>query len=137
MNFSQRYRFTNLVQKYAVNKQLWQRRLQEKEQGRVLAGAPKRQVEALVSDSLASDSPIRVVVSNPDAEIDKVDQLLRAMQQARRQIGERAEGLDAIAFKRFIHDKTQQVKAAMGCDKVQFSVSVEGGRVKFKAAKAD
>lgn len=132
LTFSQRYRFTNLVQKYAVNSQLWRRRLQEKEEGRVIGGAPKRQVEASVSDG-----PVRVVFSNPDTETDKVDQLLGAMQRARRQTGERAEGLDASTFKKFIRDKTQQIKATMACDRVQFSVSVEGGKVKFKATKAD
>ena len=43
LNFSQRFRFTNLVQKYAVNAQLWRRKLQEKEEGRVIGGAPRRQ----------------------------------------------------------------------------------------------
>ena len=132
LNFSQRFRFTNLVQKYAVNAQLLRRKLQEKEEGRVISGAPRRQVEAPVTDS-----SVRVVCSNPETETDKVDQLLRAMQEARKQVGERADGLDALAFQKFIRDKTKQIKDTLGCDKVQFSVSVEGGKVKFKATKAE
>ena len=133
LNFSQRFRFSALVQKYAVHNTLWRRKLQEKEEGRSLTGMqPKRPVEAP-----ASDGVVRVVCSDPDAEVEKVQALLRAMQEAKRQVGERAESLDAAAFQKFIRDKTKQIKDTLGCDKVQFSVSVEGGKVKFKATKAD
>jgi len=132
LNFSQRFRFSALVQKYAVNNQLWRRKLQEKEEGRSLTGAPRRPVEAL-----AGDGVVRVICSDPDVEPDKVEQLLRAMRDARKQVGERAEGLDAAAFQRFVRDKTKQIKDTLGCAKVQFSISVEGGKVKFKAAKAE
>ena len=56
LNFSQRFRFTNLVQKYAVNAQLWRRKLQEKEEGRSLTGPQKRPVEMP-----AEDGTVRVV----------------------------------------------------------------------------
>jgi hypothetical protein len=59
------------------------------------------------------------------------------MQDAKRRAGDRTGGLDAAAFQKFIQEKTQQIKDKLGCDKVQFSVSVEGGKVKFKATKAD
>jgi hypothetical protein len=131
LSFSQRFRFNTLAQKYAVNSQLWQRRLQEKEEGR-LHGGLKRQLEAP-----ESGSPVRVIFSNPDTETDNVERLLRAMQEARRLAGERDDGLDVIAFRKFIRDKTQQIKDTLDCDKVQFSVSVEGGKVKFKATKAE
>ena len=133
LNFNQRYRFTSLVQKYAVNNQLWRRRLQEKEEGRSLTGMPVRRP----AEAPASDGVVRVICSDPDAEADKVDGLLRAMREARRQVGESAESLDAVAFQRFIREKTKQIKDTLGCDKVQFSVFVEGGKVKFKAAKAE
>jgi hypothetical protein len=132
LNFSQRFRFSALVQKYAVNSQLWRRKLQEKEEGRSLTGVPRRPAGAPVSDGI-----VRVVCSDPEAEAEKVEQLLRAMRDAKRQIGERADGLDAATFQRFLREKTQQVKDTLGCDKVQFSVSIEGGKVKFKATKAD
>jgi hypothetical protein len=131
LSFSQRFRFNTLAQKYAINSQLWRRRLQEKEEGR-LHGGLKRQVEAP-----ESGSPVRVIFSNPDTETDKVEKLLRAMQEARRLAGERDDGLDVIAFRKFIRDKTRQIRDTLDCDKVQFSVSVEGGKVKFKAAKAE
>jgi hypothetical protein len=132
LNFSQRFRFSALVQKYAVNNQLWRRRLQEKEEGRSLTGGSRHPVEAPVSEGV-----VRVVCADPDAEPEKVDQLLRAMREARLQIGERADGLDAAAFRRFVQEKTRQVKETLSCNKVQFSISVEGGKVKFKATRAE
>jgi hypothetical protein len=132
LNFSQRFRFSALVQKYAVNNQLWRRRLQEKEEGRSMTGALRRPAEAPVGDGA-----VRVVCADPGAEPEKVDQLLRAMRDARQQIGEHPDGLDAAAFRRFVQEKTRQVKETLSCDKVQFSVSIEGGKVKFKATKAE
>ena len=132
LNFSQRYRFTSLAQKYAVHSNLWRRKLQEKEEGRSLTGPQKRTTEMTV-DYVG----VRVVCSDPDAESEKVSQLLRGMEKARRQVGEPAHTIDPAAFHKFIKAKTQQVKDSLGCEKVRFSVSVEGGKVKFKAAKAD
>jgi hypothetical protein len=80
---------------------------------------------------------VRVICSDPDAETEKVRQLLRAMQEAKRRVGESIDGLDAATFHKFIKNKTKQVKDTLGCNKVQFSVSIEGGKVKFKAAKAE
>jgi hypothetical protein len=131
-NISQRFRFTSLTQKYAVNSNLWRRKLQEKEEGRSVAGQQKRQVEAPVSDG-----SVRVICSDPDKEMEKIGQLLQAMKDARIKAGESVGNLDAEAFHRFIKEKTRQVKTALNCDRVQFSVSIEGGKVKFKATKAE
>jgi hypothetical protein len=132
LNFSQRFRFSALAQKYAVNSQLWKRKLQEKEEGRSLTGVPRRPAEARVSEGV-----VRVVCSEPEMEAEKVEQLLRAMRDAKQQVGERPDDIDPAAFQKFLKEKTRQVKRTLGCDRVQFSVSIEAGRVKFKATKAD
>ena len=131
-NISQRFRFTSLTQKYAINSNLWRRKLQEKEEGRSVAGQQRRTTEVPVSDGA-----VRVICSDPDTETDKVNQLLQAMKDARLKAGESIGNLDAVAFHRFIKEKTRQVKTALGCERVQFSVSIEGGKVKFKATKAE
>jgi len=130
LNFSQRFRFVNLAQKYAVNSNLWRRKLQEKEEGRGPSGPQKRSMEAPVVER-----GVRVVCSDPDVETEKVSQLLRGMEKARRLVGEPARRIDAAAFHKFIKAKTQQVKETLDCEKVQFSISVEGGKVKFKATR--
>ncbi len=132
LSFGQRFRFTSILQKYSVNRQLWQRKLQDKEEGRGQFAAQKRTGEAP-----ADDGSVRVVCSDPEGEKEKVDQLLQAMREARKQTGEKASGLDPAAFHKFIKDKTEQIKKTLSCDKVQFSVSIEDGKVKFKATKAE
>ena len=49
LNMSQRFRFSSLVQKFAVNNTLWRRKLQEKEEGRTI-GAPQKRASAKLKD---------------------------------------------------------------------------------------
>lgn len=132
LNFGQRFKFQSLQQKYAVNHELWRKKLKEKEEGRGRFGAQKVGEEAA-----SAEGGFRVVCSDPEKEKDKVDQLLKAMVDAKRQAGERVDNIDPMAFTKFVREKTRQIKESLGCDKVQFSVSVEEGKVKFKAVKAE
>ncbi len=131
LSFGQRFRFNSLAQKYAIQNELWRKKLKEKEEGRGRFATQKGGAAAAISES------IRVICSNPERETDKVDQLLRAMLEAKRQVGEPVDSIDPVAFSKFVREKTQQIKESLGCEKVQFSVSVEKGKVKFKAAKAE
>jgi hypothetical protein len=132
LNFGQRFRFASLAQKYAVNSNLWRRKLQEREEGRSLTGTARRSAELPVEDGT-----VRVICSDPDLEAEKVARLLQAMKEAKLKVGDSVNGLDAAAFHKFIKAKTKQIRETLGCEKVQFSVSVEDGKVKFKAAKAE
>ncbi len=131
LNFGQRYKLNGLAQKYVVESQLWKRRLMEKEEGRGQFAQQKRELEALMTNKT-----VRVVCSDPEREPEKVDQLREAMVSAKREVGEKAESIDPATFRKYIFHKTKQIKASLGCDKVQFSISIENGKVKFKAVKA-
>jgi hypothetical protein len=130
LNFSQRYKFTQLVQKYAVNNDLWRKKLKQKEEGTGRFGAPRQ-------EAAAAPGPVRIVCADPEKERDKVEQLLKAVVEAKRQVGEPVDNIDPVSFARFVSEKTKQVKDSLGCEKVQFSVSVEEGKVKFKAVKSE
>ena len=131
LNFGQRFKFNALIQKYAVYNDLWRKKLREKEEGRGQFATARGQG--------AGGAPvgIRIVCRDPEKEPDKVDQLLKAMVEAKRQVGERVDNIDPHAFSKFVREKTQQIKEALGCEKVLFSVSVEKGKVKFKAVKGE
>ena len=131
LNYGQRFRFNQLLQRYAVHHELWRKKLRNKEEGR--AASPRRHSQ----EELPRESPTRVVCSDPDQEQGQVDQLLQALLEARRRAGEQAEGIDPARFRKFLSEKTSQLKQSLGCQRVQFSVSVENGRVKFTAIKAD
>jgi len=130
LNFGQKFKFNALVHKYGVNNELWRRKLKEKEEGRGRFAQQSRLLERL-----SAGGPTQVVCSDPEREKEKVDLLLKAMVEARRQVGERVDNIDPLAFHKFVREKTKQIKESLGCDKVQFSVRVVDGKVKFKAAK--
>lgn len=131
MNLSQRFRFDALARKYAIHHELWTRRILEKEEGRGrYAGVKPRRAEFTL------DEGVRVAFSDPEKEQDSVDRLLQAIVEARRMVGERVDNIDPKGFQKYICEKTRQIQKSMGCRKVQFSVIVEDGKVKFKAAKA-
>jgi hypothetical protein len=132
LNFTQRFKFNALAQKYTVNNQLWRRKLQEKEEGRGQFTGQKRELA-----EVTTEGTIRIVCSNPETEPEKVDRLLQAFVEAKRRAGERVDNIDPTKFRKFVREKTDQLKTSLHCQKVQFLVSVEDGKVKFKALKAD
>lgn len=131
LNSAQRFRFNQLLQRYAVHNELWRKKLRDKEEGRT-ALPPRRPRQ-----KPARECSARVVCSDPDHEPGKVDRLLKALTEAKRRAGEGTEEIDPVRFQKFMRDKISQLKQTLGCDKVQFSVAVENGRVKFTAVKAD
>lgn len=128
LNVSQRFRFNNLSQRYAVHNDRWRKRLRHREEGREVA--PRRQpAEANFS--------AQIVCCDPDREQAQVDKLLDALVNAKQRVGERTDDLDPARFQKFVREKTRQLKQELGCDRVQFSVIIKGGRVRLTAVKAD
>lgn len=125
MNIGQRYRFTQLAQRYTVYSELWRKRLRETEEGRgrrEQAGGPS--------------SLFRMVASDPGAGGDKLNQLFDVWLEARRQTGEPAPQIDSEVFAGFVRSKADELKQRLGCENVEFRVIIEGGRVRLKAARA-
>ena len=132
LSFGQRFKFNQLVQKYAVHNDLWRKKLRDKEEGRGQFGKPRREVEAP-----PPERGVVVVCSDPEKETAKVEQLLRALVEAKKKVGETADHLDLVTFTKFVQAQTQRVRESLGCSNVQFSVSVEDGKVKFRATRSD
>jgi hypothetical protein len=131
LNFSQRFKLNTLAQKYAVQNALWKRRLIQKEEGRGSFGLQKRELKRLTDEET-----VRVVCSNPESEPDKVEEILNAIVSAQRKVGQKVENVNPARFRKYLCEKTSQVKESLGCARVQFSVSIEKGKVKFKATRA-
>ena len=118
LNFAQRFRYNSLVQKLSVYNDLWRQKLKGREEGQ-------------------GRFATRIICRDPSRESEKVDQLLKAMVDAKRKCGESIGNLDPLAFKKFIQDKTKQLQKSLGCKTVQYVVSVEEGKVKLKAIRGD
>lgn len=128
LSAGQRFRFNQLWQRYAVYNDLWRKKFRSREEGREL-GPRKRATEA--------PPATHIVFRDPDREQDKVERLLQALVEAKQFAGERTDDIDPAKFQKFVREKTRQLKQELGCDSVQFSVTVKEGRVRFTAVKAD
>jgi hypothetical protein len=140
MSYSQRFRYTNLAQTYAKYSEVWRKKLKEKEEGTSQRhfGAAARAIEA----ERAKHAPehgkgkalnFAMAFADPDREKQKVEQLYRKLIEARNAAGEAGGAPSFEDFGTFVRQKTRELKSKKGAKEVEYSVSVEDGRVKLKA----
>jgi len=92
------------------------------------AARAAEQAEEAIKDS---DSFV-LSFTDPEHEQDKVRRLYRKLVQARKEAGEKAAPPSLKDFERFVRQKTKDLKEKGGHE-VEYTVSIEGGRVKLKA----
>ena len=93
-------------------------------------GGPARQ--ALASDPRlgAAGHEVRIFTGAPSAgEGDLFD----AFVEAKKKCGEPADDLSFPRFHHLIATKADALKQRVGCDRVCFSIDIDGGHVSFKA----
>jgi hypothetical protein len=150
MNYGQRFRFNNLTQTYAKYMDMFRKRMKAKEEGFVQRhyGSAAKQIEAdraargvsptgapaaAGSGSARRGGEYVMATSDPDRETDKVQDLYRALVEAKKNAGESTDALTLDNFREFVRLKTQQLKKQKGTDQVEYTVSIENGQVKLKA----
>lgn len=146
LSVGQRFRFNNIQQTYAKYQDMWRKKLVQKETGAVQHhyGAAAKAIEAERARKAAVDaasaaeaaarkaSAFALSVSDPDHEQEKVNSLYQHLIDARSQTGESSGAPSLKDFERFVRQKTKELKDKGG-RAVEYSVSIEGGRVKLKA----
>jgi len=147
MKYGQRFRFNNLAQTYAKYKDIFRKRLAQREEGKVQRhfGAAAKAIEAERSKtqpestttapvaSAAEAQAFRVVCSEPEKETEKVEQLYTAFLQAKQNAGEATANLSKAGFKEFVRKKTKDLQEKKNCRDVEYVVEVVDGQVKLKA----
>jgi hypothetical protein len=142
MNYGQRFRYGNLTQMYSKFREMFRKRMKQKEEGSVQRhfGAAAREIEAerarkraLAEKSQAVKFPFAVSWKDPDNEKKKVEQLFAAFRDAKTQAGEDTEPLTMDAFQKFVRQKTDQLKKQQDAHEVEYIVSVEGKHARLKA----
>jgi hypothetical protein len=142
MNYSQRFRYGNLTQMYSKFRDIFRKRMKQKEEGTVQRhfGAAAREIEAERARKRAEDEkaeterfPFRVSWNDPDTEKKKVEQLFTAFRNAKTQAGEEPESLTMDAFQRFVRQKTAQLKKQKNAHEVEYIVSIEANQARLKA----
>jgi hypothetical protein len=139
LKFGQRFRYNNLSQTYAKYKDIFRKKLQQKEEGKVQRhfGAAAKAIEAERSRAAAKSADpqptaFRMVCSEPEQEADKVDQLYQAFQQAMKQTGGSIKQ-SRESFNEFVSKKTKELQKQKNCREVEYVVEVVNGEVKLKA----
>lgn len=144
LSHAQRFRFDGLVSRYAKFSELWRQRTRQKEAGLspyIAAGlaareATQAELGKMPEHAAHTAAPVHLdfhlAFNEPMREPEKVQQLYRTLVEAHQQVGEKAN-INFEQFHRFVRQKTEELKKKLGCQQVEYSVSVEHGKVKLKA----
>jgi hypothetical protein len=146
MKFAQRFRFSNLSQTYAKYKDIFRKKVAQKEEGKVQRhfGAAAKEIESArikkeaedhaASAAAAGESrAFRMTCSEPERETEKVDQLYQAFLQAKTSAGEATGKLSRSSFNEFVLKKTKELQKQKNCKDVEYVVETIDGQVKLKA----
>lgn len=158
MKYGQRFRYNNLTQTYAKYKDIFRKKVKQKEEGTVqrhfgaaakaieaeraqreaLARAqapaqPNESLPAKQGSSVAEQTAFRMTCSKPEQEADKVEQLFQAFVEAKKQAGEDTARVTQAGFNEFVRKKTKDLQKQNGCSEVEYVVETVGGQVKLKA----
>lgn len=153
LSYGQRFRFNNLAQTFAKYSDMWRKKTVQKETGTQQHhfGAAAKAIEAEraraavewaaahpESDAKgkrgkkAAPQTFATAIGDPEQEGEKVQELYRKLMEAREVTGESAGAPSLQDFERFVKQKTNALKGK-GAHQIEYTVSVEGGRVKLKA----
>jgi hypothetical protein len=149
MKFPQRFRFNNLSQTYAKYKDIFRKRMAQREEGKIdrhfgaaaraieaeraRAQAAAAQKESAVQATAPETKGFRMVCSEPEKETQKVDQLFEAFLQAKQQAGEETKKVTRAGFNEFVRKKTKDLQTSKNCRDVEYVVETVDGQVKLKA----
>jgi hypothetical protein len=153
LKFGQRFRYNNLSQTYAKYKDVFRKRLQQKEEGKVSRhfGSAAKKIEAEREEKRAATrakveaaaeaksraekglATFRVVCSKPEQETDKITKLYEAFLEAKQKAGEDTIKFTRSNFHEFVMKKTRDLQKTKNCKDVEYVVEVTEGHVKLKA----
>ncbi len=146
MNYTQRFRYSTVQQRYALYNSLWQQKLQIKEEGyrrpqdaylgiQGLRSSEEHDAQKSLKQhgtAVAEDKPFSIACSEPKSETKNVEALFKVLSEARTKSGEKnTANLDS--FKKFVQQKTTEIRKQYGCQAVEYSIEMQGGKVKLKA----
>ena len=154
MNFSQRYRYNAMAQRYAIYSDLWRKKSRIREEGyrrpqdALLSVQGVRVAEdehksahhqvygvsaaaAAVAGGAASSQPFTLQTVD-QGEREQVERLYNTLVAAKKKAGENVTG-NIDSFTAFVQKKTEQLRKQHGCQNVEYSVELAEGGVKLKA----
>ena len=139
MSFSQRFRYNEIAQRYAVYSDLWRKKSRIREEGYRRPQDALLSVQGVRPEEHEATHKIYGVhhdgaflVSDVKSEHEKVEKLFIALSDAKKKAGENISG-SLASFSTFVQKKTQQIRKQYGCEQVEYSVDIADGKVKLTA----
>ena len=132
LTYAQRYRYNSLAARYNAFRDLWRRTMQGREEGRDPVSAARAQVKKETAPH--EIDPVSFVCADAHHEVEVLKNLYNSLLEAKQRCGEPTENLSFPKFHRLVASRADGLKQQFGCDRVRFSVAVEGGHVSFKAS---
>jgi hypothetical protein len=133
MNFSQRFRFSTLVTRYYVYKDLWRREVQKRELDLTAKGEPVPEAGAPAQSSNAPAEAIRISISDPKVEEEKVRQLYDVLMHLKRKDTQETP-ISYPQFAKYIATQTLGLRKRYGCARVAFTIALDEDSLRFTAA---
>ncbi len=144
LKYTQRFRFNNLSQTYAKYKEVFRKRVAQREEGKIerhfgaaakAIEAERARAQAAAEAAAAAELPksFRVGFTAPEKEADKVEKLYEAFVSAKQDAGEDMGKMTRSAFNEFVRKKTKDLQTQKNCREVEYVVETVGGQVKLKA----
>ena len=156
MSFSQRFRYNEMAQRYAIYSDLWRKKSRIREEGyrrpqdallAVQGVRPEAEehkphhnpvyglshgAAAAGTASAVSSQPFTLHSAADKTEHEQVERLFNTLVAAKKKAGENVSG-NLDSFSTFVQKKTQEIRKQYGCQDVEFSVELTDGHVKLKA----
>lgn len=134
MTFSQRFRYTTLVTRFYVYRDLWRRTLQGKEQGRIRNHPPadSRPPKA-PPPAVRAPSTFQIAISDPTVEPEKVRKLYDSLVQMNPKGPGATPQLPFEKFSDYIVSRAAGIRTKYNCSIVEFSVTLDTESVRFTA----
>ena len=152
MSFSQRFRYNEMAQRYAIYSDLWRKKSRIREEGYRRPQDALLAVQGVrpdVEEHKAHHNPVYGLThaaaagaegSSQPFTLNKVDEgnheqverLFNTLVAAKKKAGEDVSG-NLDSFSTFVQKKTEQIRKQYGCQDVEFSVELINGQVKLKA----
>ena len=131
MSYSQRFRFSTLVTRFYVYRDLWRRTQQNHEMGTESKDAALGPNPLSLNPSHAV-AAVRISISDPKTEEVKVRELYEALLRIKGMEKQETQ-LSYPQFAKYIATQTQGIREKFGCSKVAFTIALEEDAIRFTA----
>lgn len=130
LSYAQRYRYNSLGSRYNSFRDLWRRTMQGREEGRDPGATARANAK---EQAVAEFKRTSFTCADAHKDVELVKNLYSALVEAKKVCGEPVEDFSFPRFHRLIASQADGLKERLGCERVSFSIDVEGGHVSFKA----